>query len=253
MPKFARVIIIILIIGCFAGVYMTWRAIGYRANVNVYLEKYINHVRKLGDREQFAEADKSLVSDRIVPGRIVFFGSQAITNWDIKKSFPDYEAIGRGIDHQPTAGMLLRFRPDVIELHPQAVVIETASFNFRYPTHPKELFDHVMAMVDQAEQNGIIPLVMTTIPPLKDSSNLAKFEEETHGYQLIDSIQTFNDMIKTALAPRGLIIDAAADLSDSSGFFEPDYAADAINPSVSGYTRLAEMINRSLDTLVTDR
>lgn len=240
----------ILIFGCLAGVYMTWRAIGYRANVNVYLNKYINHVRKLSGREQFADANRNLVSDTIVSGRIVFFGSQVMVNWDLKEAFADYEPIGRGIVHQSTAGMLLRFRPDVIELHPQAVIIETASFNFRYPTRPKELFDHVMAMVDQAEQNGIVPIVLTSIPPLKDSSGLDKFEEETHGYQLADSLRRFNEMTKDALLSRGLIVDAAAELSGPDGFFESDYAADAINLSSVGYRHLSQAVNEKLDRLL---
>lgn len=253
MPKFARAVIIILIIGCLAGVYMTWRAIGYRDNVNVYLEKYINHVRKLSGRGQFAEANRQLASDTIVPGRLVFFGSQVVANWRLQEHFSGYETIGRGIAHQSTAGMLLRFRPDVIKLHPQAVIIETASFNFRYPTRPRELFDHVMAMVDQSRQNMIVPLIMTTIPPLEDSSHLADFEEETHGYKLVDSIRSFNGLIRKSLGSQGLVIDAAAIMAGENGYLNPAYAADAINLSPAGYGRLSEAISHRLDSLVQSR
>jgi hypothetical protein len=250
MPKIARILIIILIFGCLAGVYVTWRAIGYRENVNIYLDKYINHVRQLSGREQYADLNRKLVSDTLIPGRVVVFGSQVVANWNLSEYFPDYQAIGRGIAHQSTAGMLLRFRPDVVALYPQAVIIETASFNFRYPTRPQELFDHVMAMVDQSRQNGIVPIVMTAIPPLKDSSHMADFEEETHGYKLVDSIRSFNRMLRNSPAMPGIVLDAALIMADSDGFLSPAFAVDAINLSPTGYAHLTEAIAARLDSLV---
>src|SRR5204862_3065829 len=61
------------------------------------------------------------------PGRIVvFFGDSITDNWSkagYGGFFPSRPYVNRGIGGQTTAQMLLRFRPDVIDLQPDAVVI----------------------------------------------------------------------------------------------------------------------------------
>src|SRR5215831_14273437 len=57
--------------------------------------------------------------------RVLFMGDSITDGWGRKygKFFPGKSYINRGISGQTTPQMLIRFWPDVIDLHPAAVVI----------------------------------------------------------------------------------------------------------------------------------
>jgi hypothetical protein len=55
--------------------------------------------------------------------RVVFMGDSITDGWKLDQYFPGKPFINRGISGQTTPQMLLRFRPDVIDLKPRVVVI----------------------------------------------------------------------------------------------------------------------------------
>ena len=57
------------------------------------------------------------------PERVVFFGDSHIGGWHLYEYFPGKPYVNRGIGGQTTAQMLVRFREDVIDLKPRAVLI----------------------------------------------------------------------------------------------------------------------------------
>jgi hypothetical protein len=75
-----------------------------------------------GALQRYAAANAALPASQ--PGRVVFYGDSITDSWAKPPHtfFPGKPYIGRGISGQTTAQMLLRFRQDVIDLHPDAVV-----------------------------------------------------------------------------------------------------------------------------------
>ena len=77
------------------------------------------------DLKKYATENENLKSSTTFPKRIVFMGDSITEFWKINN--PDFfnsnNFIDRGISGQTTPQMLLRFRQDVIELKPNAVVI----------------------------------------------------------------------------------------------------------------------------------
>src|SRR6187455_3098977 len=55
--------------------------------------------------------------------RVVFMGDSITDGWKLNEYFPGQPYINRGISGQTTPQMLLRFRPDVIDLKPKVVVL----------------------------------------------------------------------------------------------------------------------------------
>src|SRR5689334_4600576 len=55
--------------------------------------------------------------------RVVFIGDSITDFWKLSEYFPGKPYVNRGIDGQTTPQMLVRFRADVIDLAPKAVVI----------------------------------------------------------------------------------------------------------------------------------
>ncbi len=74
----------------------------------------------LGELQKYRTPNEKLTPD---PHRIVFFGDSITFLWNLEGAFPGADYVNRGIGGQTSADMLVRFRQDVINLHPKSVVI----------------------------------------------------------------------------------------------------------------------------------
>jgi len=55
--------------------------------------------------------------------RVVFIGDSITDYWKLPGYFPGKRYINRGVDGQTSPQMLVRFRQDVVDLNPKAVVV----------------------------------------------------------------------------------------------------------------------------------
>jgi len=162
-----RMVLLISLFGNLTIVYVGYKAWEYRSHINYWLDKYLYVVDEFSGRSTFEAADSSLKSDTLVPGRIVFLGSQVIADWPLPTIFPGYQHQPR-VTGQRAAGFLLRFHPDVAELGPQYVVVEVSSYNFSPQHSAQEVFDYVVTLAEMARCRGIEPILTTGIPPRDD-------------------------------------------------------------------------------------
>lgn len=240
MSKKWKIILAISLLANLSIIYVASKALEYRSHINEWLEKYNNVVDEFSGRQYYADSDRLLDSDTLIPDRIVFFGTQVTAGWDTNKYFRNYEAVNRGIPGQRVSGFLLRFRPDVINLHPEAVIIEVSSYNLRETTSIKEIYDYVISMVELASINGIRPLPATMIPPCRDSSDLGE-------YRIMDSIEVFNNLLKRYCDINACeFMDFNGILADTDGFLNPEYASGAIDLNEKGYELISSEVNRKL-------
>src|SRR5207245_9978690 len=72
---------------------------------------------------RYRDANTSLPAPTQGESRVVFFGDSITDAWKLTDYFPGKPYINRGIGGQTTPQMLVRFRQDVIDLQPKAVVI----------------------------------------------------------------------------------------------------------------------------------
>ena len=102
------------------------------------------------------------------PVRVVFFGDSITDNW--LKGDPSLFAPGivnRGISGQTTAQMLVRFREDVIALHPRAVQIMAGTNDIAGNTGAATLEiveGNIETMAELARAHGIRVLLASTLP-----------------------------------------------------------------------------------------
>ena len=244
MNRVMKFVLLASLLGNLTIVYVGYKALMYRDNINYWLDKYTAVVDEFSGRHVYAEENRALHSSATVDNRVVFLGSQVISDWNVGKSFPDWEAIGRGVDSQRVAGFLLRFVPDVIELKPRAVVIEISSYNFRPETPLPEIRDYVTSMALLASGNDILPVIGTVIPPRRDMSVLG----DCH---LADSVAVFNHWLRDRSRDGSwTIIDFNRALADSAGFLRRDLSSSAIDPNRTGYRILTEATSAVLDSLM---
>ncbi len=174
----------------------------------------------------------------------MFLGSQLTEEWNLQKYFPEWESINRGISGQRMSGFLLRFLPDVVELHPRAVVIEFASYNFRSQYSLKELEDYLTTMATIARANRIEPVLTTVIPP---RSNLVY-----EGYSVVDSVIVFNDWLRQFCREHGFqFVDFHRLLANDNDLLPDSLAVSDIELNENGYRLITEATNLLLKKIIT--
>lgn len=240
MNKKWKIVLAISLLANLSVIYVAIKALEYRSHINEWLEKYNNVVDEFSERQYYYELNKLLVSDTTIPNRVVFFGTQVTAGWDLEDNFHDYETINRGVPGQRVSGLLLRFRPDVIDLGPEAAIIEISSYNLRETTSIREICDYVISLIELASVNGIRPIPATMIPPCRDSLDLGE-------YRIMDSVKLFNGFLSEYCRNNGHeFIDFNGILADSGGFLQDKYASGAVDLNETGYKLISREVNRLL-------
>src|SRR5207237_853247 len=72
---------------------------------------------------RYHDANGQLAPPRAGKHRVVFFGDSITDSWRLNEYFPDEDYVNRGISGQITGQMLGRFKADVVDLKPEAVLI----------------------------------------------------------------------------------------------------------------------------------
>ena len=92
-----------------------------------------------GELARYREANAALQPAAPAENRVVFFGDSITDMWKLDGSFPGKPYINRGISGQTTPQLLIRFRPEVIDLHPKVVVILAGTNDIAGNTGPESL------------------------------------------------------------------------------------------------------------------
>lgn len=100
-------------------------------------------------------------------GAVVFVGSSTIGNWKgLAAAFPNLKVANRGIGGDVSRGLLFRFREDVLDLNPRALVIAIGSNDLSAHTDPAVIGDNVAALIDLARaHNPALPIVLCPVTP----------------------------------------------------------------------------------------
>lgn len=159
------------------------------------------------------------------------------------KLFEDGNIIDRGISGQTTMQILLRFRADVIALHPQAVVI-LAGINDLAQNQGEESVEFIegnlQSMAEIAQANGIGVLFCSLLP----SDHFAWHP----GLKPAAQIQIINLWMKTyALAHHLVYIDYFSALATPGNVMPAAYSLDGVHPTKAGYEVMRRELMKGLD------
>ncbi len=165
--------------------------------------------------------------------RVVFLGASITRRWNLEKYFPEIHPVNRSIGGQLVPDILLRFKRDVLDLKPRAVVIKFCSINIR-PRLPLSVLKDGMAMMVQLSQaNDIAPVVSTIIPAGKPEAHIGDFS-------VTDTLAEFNSWIRGYTRENDIaLIDYAAAIQDEHGFLPREYSVDPVHLNDKGYEIIA--------------
>jgi len=192
---------------------------------------------------RYREANAALVP---TPGhpRIVFMGDSITEGWSNKAAaFFTPGRIGRGISAQTTPQMLLRFRQDVIDLHPAVVHIMAGTNDIAGNTGPMtaELTQaNIRSMVELAHAHGI-RVILASIPPAD------QFPWKP-GLDAAGKIAAMNAWLKDYAARSGCVYaDYWSALKQSDGLGMRDgLSSDHVHPTPAGYAVMAPVAEAAI-------
>ena len=157
--------------------------------------------------------------------------------------FAENNLVGRGISGQVTSQMLLRFRQDVIDLHPKYVVI-LAGTNDIAENYGKidmeKTFANIVSMCDLAKANGIKPIICSVIPA-------AAFRWRPSVTDSAEQIVRLNVMLQEyARANRIKYVDYHSAMKDERAGLSAELAKDGVHPTREGYDIMKALLLKAL-------
>ena len=122
--------------------------------------------------EHYRAENRTLGAPRAGERRVVFFGDSITDFWGRQHGhfFPGKPWVNRGVSGQTTPQMLIRFRPDVLELKPEAVVILAGINDIAGNTGAEpieEIEGNFRSMVELAEAEGVRVVLSSVLPAAK--------------------------------------------------------------------------------------
>jgi lysophospholipase L1-like esterase len=207
-----------------------------------------NLADQLQDWNQFGryhEDDVRLGKEPPVKGRVVFLGDSITDGWDLAKYFPGKPYVNRGISGQTTPQMLVRMYPDVIRLHPAAMIILAGTNDIARNTGPETtqmIEDNFRAMSELAERHDI-KVILCLLTPVSDYTKYKQTEHRppTDVLKLNDWLRRFAPDVHAEIA------DYYSALVDSKGMLREGYSDDGLHPNAKGYELMAPVAEAAIE------
>ena len=196
---------------------------------------------------KYAESNNELKKQSIA-NRVVFMGNSITEGWSNfnPNFFIDNPFVNRGISGQTTPQMLIRFKPDVINLNPKAVVILAGINDIAGNTGPmkiENISENIFSMAEIAKANNI-EVYICSVLPAKDfpwSPGLNPSEKVVKLYNILENYCKENNI---------KYVDYYSKMNDGNGGLKvPEFTSedDLVHPNKQGYSVMESVILSALD------
>jgi len=216
----------------------------YRASrIAVYSDDY-------GQLARYRDANAALNPPAAGENRVVFFGDSITDIWKLDESFPGKPYVNRGIGGQTTSQMLVRFRQDVINLPPKAVVILAGTNDIAGNTGKisnEDIEANLASIAELARTHGI-KVVFSSILPVH---NYTPESQDFFAQRPMERVLALNRWLKDYCAANDLIyLDYFSALVDDKGLLKRDLAQDGLHPNKAGFAIMAPLAEKAIEKAV---
>ena len=210
-----------------------------------------DRMRDWAGLSRYRDANRTLPAPAAGERRVVFMGDSITDSWPQPRFgsfFTGKPYVGRGISGQTTPQMLVRFRPDVIDLKPKVVVILAGTNDIAGNTGPmsdEEIEGNVASMAELAKANGI-RVVLSSILPVSASHTSPTGTPQTTSRPM-DRIRALNGWMKKYAAAEGHIyLDYFSAMVDDKGLLREELSADDLHPNAKGYAVMGPLAEAAI-------
>jgi len=251
MTKQRWMISLAIVIGAFGGA-AAQTATDPCADTKTQLTRAENRLKDWPALARYHDANGQLTPPSKNDMRVVFMGDSITDSWDDPKYggfFPGKPYVDRGISGQTTPQMLVRFRPDVIALHPRVVVILAGTNDLSGNTGPTTLEaiqDNLVSMAELAKSNSI-RVILASILPVSDY-------EQRDGKPIVqtvrrppEKIKALNEWMRSYASKNNLTyLDYYSAMMDEKGFLKDELSEDGLHPNAKGYEVMAPLAEAAI-------
>jgi lysophospholipase L1-like esterase len=211
------------------------------SNATMFMNDY-------GQLRRYHDANAALAAPAPGEPRVIFFGDSITDIWKLDDSFPGKHYINRGIGGQTTPQMLVRFRPDVIDLKPAVVVILAGTNDIAGNTGPETLEQiegDYASLAELARANGIRVVFSSVMPINYDSGPhaLLFFLQRSP-----EKILKLNAWLQQYCAAHALVyLDYFSAMVDERGLLKKQLSEDGLHPNAAGFAVMAPLAQAAID------
>jgi acyl-CoA thioesterase I len=219
----------------------------YRASrIAVYTDDF-------GQLKRYREADATLPAPAAGENRVVFYGDSITDIWKLADYFPGKPYVNRGIGGQTTSQMLVRFRQDVIDLHPKVVVILAGTNDIAGNTGPisnEDIEANLSSMAELARLHGI-RVVFSSVTPVHNYTERSK---DFFAQRPMARILAMNEWLQGYCAGSGdIYLDYFSSLVDDKGLLKKDLADDGLHPNAAGFKIMAPLAEAAIQRALAEK
>lgn len=204
---------------------------------------------KLINLDRYAEANAALPVPAKGEKRVVFIGNSITDGWP--NAHPDFfksnNYVGRGISGQTSPQLLSRFRQDVLNLKPVAVLINIGTNDVAQNTGPyNEEFTlgNIMSMAELADANGI-KVILSSVTPAGEYPWRKEIKD------VPQKIMSLNAKIEAYAKEKGFsYIDYFSVMCDENNALKSNLGTDGVHPNEEGYKIMEATAKKVIDKVI---
>ena len=211
-------------------------------SVGAATDDWAQHCRYADVNQSLVNANQSLADTPSV----VFIGNSITDHWDNihPEFFTANHYANRGISGQVTSQILVRFQADVIQLHPQVVVIlagtNDIALNNGYIAI-EHIAENIQSMCELAMFHHIQPVICSVLPAYEYS-----WRKEMGSPA--ETIRQLNVLLRAyAEANHIPYVDYYSALVDERGGLPEAYSKDGVHPTAAGYDIMEPIITAEIN------
>ena len=213
----------------------------------VILSNHVN-AQMMINLNKYKEENSSLGLPKQGENRIVFMGNSITEDWKSLSPnfFLDNNYVNRGIGGETSTQMLLRFRSDVINLKPSAVVILAGINDIAENQGPISIPDiarNIFFMSQLASENNIKVILCSVLP--------AYDFPWRPGLNPKDKVISLNDLIQKHAQEKSFeYVDYFSSMVDERKGLIKEYGNDEVHPNLKGYRVMESIIQKSINKVL---
>jgi lysophospholipase L1-like esterase len=216
-------------------------------SLELYRENHASmFMNDYGQLSRYHDDDVKLGPAAAGEQRVVFFGDSITDIWKLDESFPGKHYVNRGIGGQTTPQMLVRFRPDVIDLKP-AVVVVLAGTNDIAGNTGEETLEQIegdyATMAELAKVHGIRMVFASVMPVNNYNPRALSFSLQRSP----EKILALNTWLQKYCSENGLVyLDYFSAMVDARGMLKAELTGDGLHPNAAGFAVMAPLAEAAI-------